>query len=71
MDIRIDEFWIVWCPTGPHAPRVRHRTFDAATAEAKRLANENPGAEFYVLAAEGLMRKVDVEWVPSTRHIPF
>ena len=32
----------------------RHSTFDAATEEAKRLAQLNPGESFYVLGALGV-----------------
>lgn len=44
-------FYMVWSPTGIHAPRYRHETRQAATAEAERLAQKCPGQRFYVLAA--------------------
>lgn len=43
-----DTFWLVWSPRGGKSRR-RHRTFEAATAEAQRLAEQNHGRHFYVL----------------------
>lgn len=44
-------FWIVWNPGGSN-PRFRHPTYENAATEARRLALQNPGQGFYVLAAE-------------------
>lgn len=44
-------FFIVWCPAGHYPPSVRHETLEDASAEAARLAGNNPGKEFFVLAA--------------------
>lgn len=42
-------FWLVWCEDA-RPPMHKHRDRDAAEAEAARLANENPGRGFHVLA---------------------
>jgi len=42
-------FWLVWNPLG-RIPQFRHQTQKLAEEEARRLANENPGSTFYVLA---------------------
>lgn len=53
-------FWVVWNPfRGP--PTMKHESRDRAQAEAERLARENPGENFYVLAALSVSRKSDVE----------
>lgn len=46
-------FWIVWNPDSPRTPRYRHFSEEDADSEAFRLAIENPGQTFYVLAAVG------------------
>lgn len=50
----IPTFWMVWTKKG-HKPRYMHSTFEAASAEADRLAHLTPGAKFIVLQA---VRKV-------------
>lgn len=45
-------FWMVWSPQG-RAPTQKHRTKINAEHEAVRLAERNPGAEFFVLKATG------------------
>lgn len=47
-----NKFWLVWSPTGSAPPKYRHRTPEAAIAEAERLAIANPGKEFIVLGSE-------------------
>lgn len=39
--------YFVWTKSG-RMPHYRHDTFESALAEAKRLANENPGRKFIV-----------------------
>lgn len=46
-------FWIIWNPNGPHAPKVRFSTAEAAETEAKRLAAFKPGHEFFVMQMVG------------------
>lgn len=43
-------FYLVWNPHG-RAPTYRHPTYQAAKAEARRLARENIGNRFIVLGA--------------------
>lgn len=43
-------FWMVWSPQGD-SPKMRHKTREAADAEAERLARANGGRQFYVLQA--------------------
>ena len=55
-------FFLVWNPdAGP--PQKRHALRESAVEEALRLARQNPGQRFYVLAVIGYARKTDVEWV--------
>ena len=49
-------FFLVWNPAGRN-PTHRHGTYDGALAEARRLADLNPGAEFYVLRALSLSKR--------------
>lgn len=44
------KFWMAWNPEG-RQPRFMHYTRFDAEEEAKRLASENPGFEFFVLKA--------------------
>lgn len=53
-------FWVVWNPEG-NVPFVRHQSRDIAQGEAERLARNNPGQSFYVLASLSVSRKSDVE----------
>lgn len=46
-----EKFWLVWCPTGLRPPSHRHDTEESAEREARRLAELNPGRQFFVLAA--------------------
>lgn len=44
------KFWMIWNPEG-YQPRVMHYSRPSADAEAERLAQENPGQQFFVLKA--------------------
>ena len=48
-----DKFWMVWCPIG-RPPVVKHRTYEAAMTEAKRLTKLTPDQKFYVLEMMGV-----------------
>lgn len=48
----VPEFWMVWNPQGRN-PTCRQPSLDIAKAEAKRLAQANPGHDFFVLQAVG------------------
>lgn len=52
--------------------RYQHTTYEAAEAEAKRLASANPGTDFYVLAGIARVVRNDllIERVKSD-EIPF
>lgn len=52
-------FWCVWCEGGG-SPTVKHGAFGAAKAEAQRLARNNPGKRFIVLAAALAYQKNDL-----------
>lgn len=47
------KFWLVWSPSGPTPPKYRHASEWSAEDEAKRLAAEHVGKEFYVLEVVG------------------
>jgi len=72
MSERLEAFFIIWCPTGPHSPKHRHVSRGAAVKEAERLARVHPGNEFYVMQADTMrtvddMKRVDFE----APDIPF
>lgn len=54
-------FWMVY-GLGQGQPTVRHKTHDSAKDEARRLAAKHPGIEFFVMAAIGVAKKIDVEY---------
>ena len=52
-------FYLVWNP-GREMPKKRHKTLEDARAEAKRLAENEPCIEFFVLrAVEGIAYRED------------
>lgn len=68
-----DTFHIVWNPKGPHAPRERHFSQGDAEKEARRLALDHPGQDFFVMMAVARFRAtepVEVERF-DTDGIPF
>ena len=67
-------FWLVWSPTGVLPPRMKHATYQAAEAEAQRLALRNPGQSFFVLRMESRSVLPTVLTTHSEAHdseIPF
>jgi hypothetical protein len=66
-----ETFWLVWSPTGTHPPSKRHATRDLAVAEAERLAECAPSAEFYVLCAVSRSSARRVTTITLTDDIPF
>lgn len=57
-----ERFYLVWAENGG-APTVKHGSFDAALAEAERLARKSPGREFHVLEwRSACMKPVDIVW---------
>lgn len=55
-------FWCVWAENGG-SPTVKHAEYASAKREAKRLARNNPGQRFVVLAAAAGFVKDDVREV--------
>jgi hypothetical protein len=67
-----DPFYVVWNPKGPHSPRERHSAMHLAEAEAERLAVQNPGQDFYVLATVSRTRTTKpIEVERFDPDIPF
>ena len=65
-----NHFYVVWNPARD-APRHRHDDYDGALREAKRLAAQNPGQDFYVLSAVAKASTVDPVRVVTFDSIPF
>ena len=67
-----DCFWMVLADNSEYT-RVRHRSFEEAKREAKRLAAGNPGIQFHVLRLVGTAIKPDpVEFVEAEDDpVPF
>lgn len=66
-----EQFWMVY-GKDQRAPTVRHMTRWQAQQEAQRLAKNNPGIEFYVLAAvDGFVTHEPVERIKIIEELPF
>jgi len=64
-------FWVVWCRFGG-PPTVLHSERETARREAERLADQNPGKEFYVLRAESVsVHRTVVTTCLAEPEIPF
>jgi hypothetical protein len=65
-------YWLVWCEDGG-VPRFKHESQHAAECEAQRLAENNPGRSFTVLAPASRfsVRRVNVERFDPEIEIPF
>ena len=65
-----NSLFLVWNPNA-NFPRYRHYSRDSAIREARRLADANPGEQFFVMAPVGLaVRRDPVEWIEAD-DIPF
>lgn len=67
-------FWLVWSPNGEQPPRIRHPDEASAEQEAGRLADLNPGREFYVLQPTIQIvsqRRLVTRFVKDPDEIPF
>ena len=64
------EFWMVY-GLGQKQPTVRHKSFQSAHGEAKRLAKANPEIPFYVLAPISVSLKVEVDTIFLPIRSPF
>lgn len=70
-----DIFWMIY-GNGQGAPTMKHASRDDAEREAKRLARNNPGVQFYVLQTIAIAEKHDVSFTWLNRRdldaeIPF
>ncbi|WP_260581129.1 hypothetical protein [Sphingopyxis sp. PET50] len=68
-----ETFFIVWNPKGPHSPRERHYSQSIAEKEARRLALDHPGHDYFVMMAAVRFRAtepVEIERF-ATDEIPF
>ena len=66
-----EKFWIVWCPTSVRPPSVPHGDPASARREARRLALQHKGAEFYVCEVISVSRAVSVETVDLVEPTPI
>ena len=67
-----EPYWVVWC-VGGGPPTYKHRSFESADTEAKRLARLHAGDEFVVLEtvrSHQTHRLVSTDLRPD-RGIPF
>lgn len=66
-----EPFWMVY-GLNQGAPNVVHNTFESAERESRRLAANNPGIKFYVLASVACAEKMDVSFRSiNPDDIPF
>lgn len=63
-------FWVVWCPSGG-PPRKRYDFEPDAVREAARLANQEPGTEFFVLRSTHHVKRTDVTITKVDDPLPF
>ena len=63
-------FWMVWRKDG-NAPTHQHSSLGLAQKEAERLARQNPGATFYVLAAKESRCVDNMRRVELVEELPF
>lgn len=54
-----EPFWMIY-GLGMNAPAVRHDQFESAKRECERLARNNPGIRFYILATVASAERNDV-----------
>jgi hypothetical protein len=68
----MQQYYMVLQPSTNYT-RYKHSDYQAAKAEAMRLARAHSGQEFVVLAAVATIVKDDikVDEVPASDHIPF
>jgi hypothetical protein len=66
------KFWMVWRQGGLE-PKFKHPTQHAAVKELERLAQANPGVEFYLLEAtmQGIVPPQAVKWTQLQEEPPF
>lgn len=65
------EFFLVWNPNGRN-PTYRHPSNSSAEAEARRLARDNIGEEFFICHAKAVAKAIDPVTVEKLDdEIPF
>ena len=70
------KFWMVWGEQ-TRETRMWYHSLEDAKRVAERLAERNPGARFFVLAAHGYTRtakpttRVDLKWVDLKAELQF
>lgn len=73
LPLKASPFWLVWNPNGKN-PSYRHAFEANAIREAERLARENPGETFVVLASVAARSTADMQRIdlraPADDH-PF
>lgn len=64
--------WLVWNPSASF-PKYQHSTYEAARAEAERLARQFPGTKFFVMEAVGraLVEKPSIYEEFKPYEVPF
>lgn len=68
----VNPFFIVWCPTSPNPPTVKHESAERAEQEAERLARQYPGEDFHVLTVIGTATWSPIKWQRYIHdEIPF
>ena len=54
-----DPFYIIWNPKGSAPPKYQHAILGDAEKEARRLAIENPGNDFFVMASHSRSKAIE------------
>ncbi len=55
-----ESFYIVWSPTGPSSPRVRHQNYASALKAAEDMSRMHQSQEFFVMCAVSVSKMVNV-----------
>lgn len=63
-------FFVVWNPTHG-VPKYRHERRGTAEIEARRLASEHPGEQFYIMVAVAVAQTADPVILTELDEIPF
>lgn len=63
-------FYMIWNPEG-RPPTHKHASFTLAKSEAHRLAKANPGQQFFILNAIGMVEKVETVYHDLEHDVDF
>ncbi len=68
-----ESFYIVWSPTGPSNPRVRHEDYAGALKAAEDMSRLHQSQEFFVMRACSVSKLVSVvtTQLDDADRIPF